>query len=68
MTNFARIIDHIAVDVSSDPQAHFHPQLASEFVAVPDQVSRGWRCDAEGHWQAPASMPVQAESQPAEAS
>ena len=33
MTNFARIIDSVAVDVSADPENSFHPDIAAQFVA-----------------------------------
>ncbi len=42
MTNFARIINNVAVDVSVDPENDFHPDIASQFVSVPDTVSIGW--------------------------
>lgn len=42
MSNFARIINDVAVDVSTDPAAQFHPDIASQFEPVPDTVSRGW--------------------------
>lgn len=42
MTNFARIIDNVAIDVSSDPDNHFHPLIASQFAEVPDDVGAGW--------------------------
>lgn len=52
MTNFARIIDNVAVDVSPTPQLHFHPTIAAEFVAVPDTVQCGWR-KSGNQWSAP---------------
>jgi hypothetical protein len=58
MSNFARIIDNVAVDVSVDPQNSFHPDIAVEFVAVPDDVQVGWVKDAAGKWNAPAPAPV----------
>lgn len=40
----ARILNDVAVDVvEGDPNAHYHPTLAAEFVAVPDQVVAGAR-------------------------
>ena len=59
MTNFARIVDDIAVDVSQDPENHFHPDIATEFVAVPDTVVPGSVRDAKGVWTAPepAALP-----------
>ncbi|KFE50254.1 hypothetical protein [Pseudomonas syringae] len=60
MTNYARIIDGVAVDVSTDPTNSFHPTIAAQFIKVPDKVSHGWRL-VEGTWSAPllqASLPV----------
>lgn len=56
MTNFARIINNAAVDVSTDPTKYFHPDIAREFVAVPDEVKPGW-IRADGQWSAPAPAP-----------
>jgi len=58
MTNFARIIDNVAVDVSADPHNSFHPDIAVEFVAVPDNVAPGWVKGADGKWSAPAPAPA----------
>lgn len=52
MTNFARIIDNVAVDVSSNPADQFHPIVAAEFQSVPDEVETGWIC-TDGQWAAP---------------
>ncbi|MDO8908904.1 MAG: hypothetical protein Q7W55_10475 [Pseudohongiella sp.] len=52
MSNFARIIDNTAVDVSSDPAAQFHPDIAAQFVSVPDTVRCGWQL-VDGAWTAP---------------
>lgn len=52
MTNYARIIDGVAVDVSTDPANCFHPLLAAEFIKVPDYVTHGWRL-ANNTWSAP---------------
>jgi hypothetical protein len=38
MSNFARIINNVAVDVSTNPQEQFHPDIAAEFEPVPDDV------------------------------
>lgn len=54
MANFARIIDAVAVDVSTDPAQQFHPDLASQFVPVPDEVQARWRLNGEA-WEAPAA-------------
>lgn len=55
MTNFARIIDGVAVDVSTDPENCFHPDIAAQFVAVPDTVGPGWVKGADGKWSAPVT-------------
>jgi len=52
MANFARIIDNVAIDVSETPEDHFHPDIAAEFVSVPDQVASGWRL-IDDMWSAP---------------
>lgn len=41
MSNYARIINDVAIDVSTDPHNSFHPAIAAEFVAVPDEVRHG---------------------------
>jgi hypothetical protein len=57
MKNFARIINDVAVDVSSDPENSFHPSIAKDFVEVPDNVRHGWRL-ADGKWKAPPPVVV----------
>lgn len=52
MANYARIINDVAVDVSSDPAKFFHPVVAAEFQAVPDEVQQGWT-RIDGTWTAP---------------
>lgn len=56
MTNYARIINDVAVDVSSNPAEQFHPSIAAEFQLVPDEVRQGWR-RVDGQWQAPEPQP-----------
>lgn len=56
MANFARIINNVAVDVSFDPANSFHPDIAREFVQVPDNVKQGW-VRIDGVWPAPAPTP-----------
>lgn len=64
MTMYARIVDGVAVDVSSDLAGHYHPQVAAQFVAVPGDVRRGWRLAGGGAWSAPApSAPPAPEQQ-----
>ena len=58
MTNFARIINETAVDVSTDPTNQFHPDIAREFVTVPDEVKHGWYRDADNHWHEPEPIPA----------
>ena len=58
MTNFARITNDIAIDVSTDPYNSFHPTLASAFVPVPDEVQHGWIHDVGNDtWAAPLEPP-----------
>jgi len=52
MTNFARIIGGVVIDVSDDPESHFHPDIAAEFEEVPNTVQHGWRL-VDGEWEAP---------------
>lgn len=42
MANYARVIDGIAIDVSTNPAEEFHPDIAGEFIKVPAAVERGW--------------------------
>lgn len=56
MSNFARIINDVAVDVSADPANSFHPDIAAEFVPVPDNVAPCWVKGADGKWSAPAPV------------
>jgi hypothetical protein len=39
---YARIKNSKAVDIATNPAEQFHPDLAAEFVEVPDEVDRGW--------------------------
>ena len=57
MTNFARIINDVAVDVSSTPAEQFHPSIAEQFEPVPDDVQVGWVRNEEGEWEAPTPTP-----------
>lgn len=57
MTNFARVINDVAVDVSTDPTNQFHPDIAAQFESVPDEVQHGW-VRTDGEWEAPAPVPV----------
>jgi hypothetical protein len=66
MANKARIIDGIAVDVSTEPAKHFHPSIAAEFVTVPAAVQPGWRL-VDGTWSAPPAPEPQPEPEPAPA-
>ncbi len=65
MSNFARIINNVAIDVSADPENHFHPDIAAEFAAVPDTVRTGWIKDSSGKWSAPITIaPVESVNYP----
>lgn len=40
---YARIVNNTAVDVRNEsPDGYFHPEIAAQFVTVPDQVEDGW--------------------------
>lgn len=65
MINYARIIDGVAIDVSTDPDNSFHPTLAVEFVQVPAYVSHGWRLNGDA-WQAPSEVAPVMPDAPAE--
>lgn len=50
MKTYARIVDGIAVDVTtSDPTELFHPEIAAQFVEVPDGTAHGDRL-VDGAW------------------
>lgn len=51
--NYANIVNNIAVDVSDDPATHYHPDIAAQFVEVPDEVQQGWVLGDDGAWSAP---------------
>lgn len=54
---YARIINEQAVDVvDGDPTELFHPDLAADFIGVPDDVVAGSRME-DGQWIAPESPP-----------
>lgn len=53
----ARVINNVAVDVSTNPQEQFHPDIAAEFEPVPDDVQAGWARNEAGEWKAPAPTP-----------
>ena len=57
MSNFARIVDNVAVDVSSNPADEFHASIAAEFEPVPDEVQVGWVRNEGGEWEAPTPTP-----------
>ena len=56
MANYARSINDVAVDVSSNPAEQFHPSIAEQFEPVPDEVQPGWRL-VDGTWTAPEPTP-----------
>lgn len=55
----ARIVNGTAVDVRTEsPEGFFHPDIAAQFVEVPDEVENGWTLN-DGVWSAPpAPEPV----------
>lgn len=62
MANYARIINNVAVDVSTNPQEEFHPDIAAQFEPVPDEVKQGWIRNEAGEWEAPAPTPTPTEA------
>jgi len=53
MSKQARIVNSIAVDVViGDPSEFFHPDIAKDFVPVPDKVEKGW-IKTGTSWNAP---------------
>lgn len=59
--NYANIVNNIAVDVSDDPAAQYHPDIAAQFVEVPDEVEAGWVLSDDGAWSAPVAPDPQPE-------
>lgn len=59
MTTYARMVNGAAVDVTeTDPATIFHPELAEEFVSVPDGTLNG-ATFVDGKWSTPvASEPT----------
>lgn len=50
---YARIVNNTAVDVRTDsPEGYFTPDIAEQFISVPDEVEDGWLF-TEGVWAAP---------------
>lgn len=56
MANYARVINNIAVDVSTDPFNSFVPELANEFIPVPDFVKPGYVL-INDEWKEPIPVP-----------
>ena len=52
MSNFARILNNVATDVSDNPAANFHASIINQFVEVPDKVRAGWILLGD-EWQPP---------------
>lgn len=67
MSKFVRVENEVAVDVvTGDPSTMFHPSLACQFVACPDEVCSGWTL-SNGKWSAPVVVeqsPVEQTSTP----
>lgn len=56
----ARIANNTAVDVRSEsPEGFFTPEIATQFVEVPDEVENGWLLE-NGIWSAPPAPPAPA--------
>lgn len=61
---YARIKNNRVVDIATDPTSQFHPDLAVEFVEVPEQVGRGWLLGEDGSWTAPPERGPKPETKP----
>jgi hypothetical protein len=58
MTNYARNVNDIAVDVTTtDPTTIYYPTVAAEFIIVPADVEDGWLYDGST-WSAPPVPPA----------
>lgn len=54
---YARIINNYAIDVREvSPEGYFTPNIAAEFIQVPDTVENGWILN-NGEWLAPEPLP-----------
>jgi hypothetical protein len=58
MTNMALVVGGVAVNVcdSTVLAESFHPEIAAQFVDVPDDVAVGW-IETGGTWAAPPTPP-----------
>ena len=53
---FARLVNDYAVDVHASPIGLFTPEIAAEFIEVPDNVENGWQL-VDGVFVAPPEYP-----------
>lgn len=59
MTTYARIVSGQAVDVTTiDPVQVFHPEIAAQFVTVPDGTSDGDLFNGSAWTKRPAPAPL----------
>lgn len=50
---YARVVSDTAIDVrTTSPEGYFTPDVAAQFVTVPDEVENGWLYDGST-WSAP---------------
>lgn len=60
---YARNVNNIAVDVvTDDPSTLFHPDIACQFIVVPDGTLTG-AIYVNNEWTNPLPMPVPAETE-----
>jgi hypothetical protein len=58
MTNYARNVNDVAVDVTTtDPTTIYYPTVAAEFIVVPADVQDGWLYNGST-WSAPPVPPA----------
>lgn len=65
MTTYARVVDNLAVDVTTiDPASQFHEDIAAQFVTVPDGTETGDMFDGEDWTKRPVPAPSAAATPP----
>lgn len=63
MKTYARILNNMAIDVTtSDPSENFHPDVASQFIEVPEGTVNG-AIYTDGTWSNPVSNIPSGEAQ-----
>lgn len=66
---YMRIVNNMAVEAFAPPNGLniadcFHPDIASQFMLVPGDVTYGWTRDEDGVWTAPSPPPAPIPTKP----